>query len=121
LVEEAEVRSPAPQIDHLLRTAIEQKRLIRFKYKDKARIVEPHDYGVHKGSVKLFGYQVGGLSDEPLPNWRWALVNSISDLELLNRTFPGRRPTACGKHHRWDQIFIRVKPPGEGEHQAAAV
>jgi hypothetical protein len=36
--------------------------------------------------VKLFGYQVGGFSSEPLPNWRWAQVNSISDLYLLNRT-----------------------------------
>jgi hypothetical protein len=100
---------PASRIDALLRRAIEQRRLIRFNYKDKPRIVEPHDYGVHKGSVKLFGYQVGGLSSEPLPNWRWALVNSISDLDLLKRTFPGRRPTASGKHHQWDQIFIRVE------------
>jgi hypothetical protein len=59
---------PASRIDALLRRAIEERRLIQFNYKDKPRIVEPHDYGVHKGSVKLFGYQVGGLSSEPLPN-----------------------------------------------------
>lgn len=100
-----------PRIDELLRTAIEQKRLIRFNYKDKPRIIEPHDYGVHKGLVKLFGFQVGGLSSQPLPNWRWVLVNSISNPDLLNRTFSGRRSTASGKHHRWDRIFIRVKPP----------
>ncbi len=99
---------PASRIDVLLRTATERRRPIRFNYKDKPRIVEPHDYGVHKGSVKVFGYQVGGLSSESLPNWRWALVNSISDLDLLKRTFSGRRPTASGKHHQWDQIFIRV-------------
>jgi len=110
------MEAPAPRIDALLRKAIEQKRLISFTYKDKPRIVEPHDYGVHNGSVKLFGYQVAGVSREPLPNWRWALVNSISDLDVLDRTFPGRRQTASGKHHRWDQIFIRVKPPeDEGE------
>jgi hypothetical protein len=102
-----------PTIDELLRKAIEQKRLIRFTYKDKTRIVEPHDYGVHNGSVKLFGYQVAGVSSERLPNWRWALVNSISDLDLLNRTFSGRRPTPSGKHHQWDQIFIRVEPAGD--------
>ena len=102
---------PEPRIDELLRAAIEQKRLVRFHYKDKLRIVEPHDYGIHKGSVKLFGYQVGGVSSEPLPNWRWALVNAISDLDLLNRNFPGRRPTASGKHHQWEQVFLRVKPP----------
>ena len=54
------METPAPRIDELLRKAIEQKRLIRFTYKDKPRIVGPHDYGVHKGSVKLFGYQVAG-------------------------------------------------------------
>jgi hypothetical protein len=116
IVDKTAVESPAPNSDQLLRTAIEQKRLIRFKYKDKPRIIEPHDYGVHEGSVKLFGYQVGGLSGESLPNWRWALVNSISDLDLLSRTFPGRRATASGKHHQWDHIFISVKPPeDEGE------
>jgi hypothetical protein len=105
------MEAPASRIDALLREAIGKKRLIQFTYKDKPRIVEPHDYGVHKGSVKLFGYLVAGLSSHPLPNWRWALVNSISDVDLLNRTFPGRRPVASGKHHRWDQIFARVEPP----------
>ena len=104
---------PEPRIDELLRSAIEHKSLIQFVYKDKPRIVEPHDYGIHKGRVKLFGYQVGGLSSEPLPNWRWALVNSISDLRILERTFPGRRPAPSGRHHQWDQIFMRVKPPEE--------
>jgi hypothetical protein len=101
----------APKIDALLRTAIKQKRLIQFVYKSKPRIVEPHNYGVHERQIKLFGYQVGGLSSEPLPNWRWALVNSISDLHLLNQTFSGRRPTPSGKHHQWYEIFIRMEPP----------
>jgi hypothetical protein len=104
---------PEPKIDKLLRTAIAQKRLIEFVYKDRLRIVEPHDYGVHNGRVKLFGYQVGGQSSEPFPNWRWTLVNSISNLKLLDRTFPGGRPTPSGRHHQWDQIFIRVEPPGQ--------
>jgi hypothetical protein len=78
------MKTAAASVDGLLRTAIE---LIRFTYK--------------------------GFSSEPLPNWRWALANSISDLDLLNRTFAGRRPTASGKHHRWDRIFMRVEPPEE--------
>src|SRR5260370_15075333 len=106
-------------MDKLLRIAIEQKRLIQFAYKDKPRIVEPHDYGIHKGRIKLFAFQIGGLSSEPLPNWRWALVNSISELHLLNQTFPGRRPVPSGKHHQWDQIFIRLAPP-ETEASATA-
>jgi hypothetical protein len=79
-------------------------------YRNKDRIVEPHDYGVHNGVVKLLGYQVGGSSSGRLPNWRWMETDLISDIHLLNRTFPGGRPTPSGKHHQWDQLFIRVKP-----------
>jgi hypothetical protein len=101
----------AAKVDELLRAAIEQKRLIQLIYKGKSRIVEPHDYGVHNGSVKLLGYQVGGASSGPLPNWRWMEVNLISDVGMLNRSFPGGRPSPSGKHHQWDQLFLRVKPP----------
>jgi hypothetical protein len=106
---------PAPNVDELLRTAIRRRRLIRLFYRDKQRIIEPHDYGVHNGSAKLLGYQVGGSSSGRLPNWRWMEVNLISDIHLLNQTFPGGRPTPSGKHHRWDRIFTRVKSPEKDE------
>jgi hypothetical protein len=51
-----------PNANPLIWAAIEQKRLLRFRYKNRERIVEPHDYGIHKGIIKLFGYQVGGSS-----------------------------------------------------------
>jgi hypothetical protein len=101
--------------DELLRAAIVQKRLIQLVYKEKPRIVEPHDYGIHRGSVKLLSYQVGGSSSGRLPNWRWMEVNSISDARMLNRTFPGRRPGPAGKHNEWDQLFLRVEPPEDEE------
>ena len=44
-----------PDINPLICTAIEHKRLLRFRYKNRERIVEPHDYGIHKGLIKLFG------------------------------------------------------------------
>ncbi len=102
-----------PNINRLLWTAIEQKRLIQLRYKDRERIVEPHDYGIHNGVVKLLGYQVGGSSSHKLPNWRWMEEDLISDIRLLNRMFPGGRPTPSGKHHAWDKLFIRVKPADE--------
>jgi len=100
-----------PTIDELLRKAIQQKRLVRLSYKNKMRIVEPHDYGIHKGSVKLLGYQVGGTSSGPLPNWRWMEIDGISELQLLNHRFRGGRAEQAGKHHEWDQVFSRVEPP----------
>ena len=70
--------------------AIEQTRMIRLIYHDKERILEPHDHGILNGSVQLLGYQVGGSSSRPLPNLRIMKTDEITDLELLNKTFPGR-------------------------------
>ena len=107
-----------PNVNPLIWAAIEQKRLLRFRYKNRERIVEPHDYGIHKGLIKLFGYQgyqVGGSSSQKLPNWRWAEQDLISNIQLLDRTFPGGRPTKSGKHHKWDRLFIRVKPADKNQ------
>ena len=99
-----------PKINPLLWQAIEQTRLIRLSYKGSERIVEPHDYGIHNGTVKLFAYQVGGSSSHTLPAWRWLEEHLISNIQLLDRTFAGGRPTPSGKHHKWDKLFIRVRP-----------
>jgi hypothetical protein len=100
---------PDPQ----LWTAIEQARLIRLIYHRKDRILEPHDYGILNGSVQLLGYQVGGSSSRPIPNWLLMKANEITCLELLDQTFPGGRPTVPGKHRKWEKLFIRVKPPAD--------
>jgi hypothetical protein len=104
-----------PKINPVIWKAIEQKRLLRFRHKNRERIVEPHDYGIHKGLIKLFGYQVAGSSSEELPNWRWAEHDLISELEMLDKTFPGRRPTKTGSHQKWDKLFIRVEPPDQDQ------
>jgi len=101
---------PDPKLDHLLRTAIEQTRLLRLRYRGKDRIVEPHDYGRHNGVIKLLTWQVGGSSSGPLPNWRWMETDLIFDAHMLNQTFEGGRPAPTGKHHNWDDLFIRVTP-----------
>lgn len=100
-------------IGTLIVDAIKQRRLIRLVYKNRERIVEPHDYGIHNGSAKLLAYQVGGSSTHKLPNWRWLELNLISKIQLLDKTFPGGRSTPSGKHHQWDKLFIRVEPVGE--------
>jgi hypothetical protein len=109
---------PEPNVDPLLWAAIEQRRLLRLRYKNKERIVEPHDYGIHNGMVKLLGYQIGGSSSHKLPNWRWMETDLISDIRLLSQSFPGGRPAPSGKHHKWDKLFIRVRPANEDREQA---
>jgi len=97
-----------PTIDPLLWSAIKRRRLLRLRYREKERIVEPHDYGIHHGIAKLFTYQVAGESSQKLPNWRWMETDLISDVQMLDQTFPGGRVTKSGKHQRWDKLFIRV-------------
>ena len=101
------------QPDPVLWTAIQQRRVIRLRYHGRDRILEPHDHGILNGSVQLLAYQVGGSSSRPLHNWVLMKQKEITALVLLDRFFSGGRPTALGKHLKWDKLFIRVKPaPG---------
>ena len=98
-----------PNINPQLYKAIDQTRLLRLLYKNRERVVEPHDYGIQNGVAKLLAYQIAGSSSHKLPNWRWMEEELISDIHILERTFPGGRPTPSGKHHKWDKLFIRVR------------
>jgi hypothetical protein len=98
------------QPDPRLWQAIEHRRMIRLVYHGKERLVEPHDHGVLNGALQLLGYQTAGSSSRPLPNWILMKLNEMEKLELLGQTFAGGRPTASGKHLRWDALFIRVQP-----------
>jgi len=102
-----------PKMNPLLWKAIDGARLIRLIYNNKDRILEPHDYGIQNGTAKLLAYQIAGSSSHKLPDWRLMEENSISDIRLLEKTFPGGRPTPSGTHHKWDKLFIRVKPRGK--------
>lgn len=99
---------PESRIDHLIRTGISERRLLRLRYQERERIIEPHDYGIQKGIVRLLAFQIGGSSSGRVPNWRWLDISQMSDVELLDKTFPGGRPSS--KRHKWDQLFIRVAP-----------
>jgi hypothetical protein len=98
------------ELHQLLYGAIEKKYLLRFKYKGNERIVEPHDYGIQKGIVRLLCWQVAGQSTSPIPGWRLIDVTGIQNCEMLDQQFSGGREIPSGKHHRWDELFIRVEP-----------
>ncbi|HEY1526735.1 MAG TPA: hypothetical protein VGH51_10900 [Candidatus Angelobacter sp.] len=108
------IRHPAPAtvdpaIHKFILTAIHEKRLLRFFYKGQPRIVEPQDYGIQKGVVSLFTYQVGSESSSGrLPDWRKFAVQSVSKVELLEQAFPGSRSVPSQKHQEWDVLFARV-------------
>jgi hypothetical protein len=108
------IRHPAPAnidpiVHQLILTAIHERRLLRFFYHDKIRIVEPQDYGIQRDAVHLFTYQFAGESGSgTLPDWRKFAVKSMSKVELLEKTFPGGRAVPSQKHQEWDVLFARV-------------
>ncbi|HEY2364382.1 MAG TPA: WYL domain-containing protein [Candidatus Angelobacter sp.] len=108
------MRHPAPvgvdpAVHQLILTAIHEKRLLRFYYHGKIRIVEPQDYGIQNGTVHLFTYQFAGESGSgSLPDWRKFVVKNMSKVELLNQTFAGSRAVPSQKHQEWDVLFARV-------------
>ena len=95
--------------DELLRSAIARRALVRFMLNGCQRIAEPHDYGIHKGVPRLFFYQVGGRSRSGAPlGWRWATLDNISELQILDETFPGPRPAPSQQHIEWDRLIASV-------------
>ena len=102
------------ELDRRLRAAIEDRRLVNFSYQGRPRKAEPHDYGINKGKVRLFCYQVGGESRSgKLPDWRLLEVPDISGLEITDESFRGPR-NVSGAHIAWDELFASVSRPAKG-------
>jgi len=59
-------------IEELIRQALNERRVVQFKYHGYVRHVEPHALGrVTEDRPALLGWQVsGGRSSEPPPGWR---------------------------------------------------
>jgi hypothetical protein len=105
---------PPESIHRLLCAAINSKRLIEFQYRERQRVAEPHDYGKIEGVKKLLTYQVEGESQSGgLPDWRWAEVNEINRVRVLDKEFAGARAVPSGKHIMWDCRYASVSVPGK--------
>jgi hypothetical protein len=104
--------APSSSVDARVRFAIEHKRLLRLVYLGKARVVEPHDYGLQKGTPKLLVYQryeIATSRQRQAPVWRTLEVPKFESCEVLEDTFPGSRRTSNQRHHTWDALYARVK------------
>jgi len=96
-------------LEGLLKRAIDERRLVSFVSRGCRRIGEPHDYGIKGGLARLFFYQTGGQSrSKPARGWRWAELGDMSELVLLDETFPGPRDAPSGRHIEWDSLIASV-------------
>lgn len=86
--------------------AINQKKVIRFRYHGHVRIVEPHLLGVKTtGNVVLSAWQVGGYSETGhIPPWRNYIISDIAAIENTGETFNSHRPG----YNRNDRTMVRI-------------
>lgn len=100
-------------LDGRIRFAIASKRLVEVCYSGRLRVVEPHDYGVYKGTTKLLVYQLRAAAHsgaESPTGWRWLELAKIEALAVLDDTFPGSRGRSSQAHFDWDEVYARVEP-----------
>jgi hypothetical protein len=74
--------------------AIENRRILEFRYDGLPRVVQPHTHGTStKGKETLRAYQIDGRSNSgPLPDWRPFTVSKINGLNATNNNFTGTAP-----------------------------
>lgn len=99
-------------LDHSLRFAIAHRRLIQLTYSGAVRIAEPHDYGVHKGRVRLLVYQQsssGSGAPSRARGWRLLDVDEIEQCEVQSQSFSGSRGHQHQHHYAWDVVYARVE------------
>jgi hypothetical protein len=74
--------------------AIATRRLLGFAYHGRARVVEPHTFGLDRwGRSLLCAYQVEGASGaKPATGWRFFFVEQMSNVCADQRRFSAPRP-----------------------------
>jgi hypothetical protein len=90
--------------------AILDHRVVRMRYQDRERTVEPHLIGLHEaGEPILVAYQTGGGSRSgDLPGWRTFITTSVDDVEIMDQHFPGPRSDLDVLAHPMIEIFARA-------------
>jgi predicted DNA-binding transcriptional regulator YafY len=80
-------------VEGIIKTAIENRQLLSFEYKNKNRIVEPYTFGESStGKDTLSAFQIEGGSDEQANFvWRQFSIRQIKNLKLMDTKFENIR------------------------------
>jgi len=98
-------------MDEELRFAIANRRLVQVTYGESVRVVEPHDYGVQKGKVRLLVYQRSASrrdSGRRVEGWRLLDVPKITECVVMQQAFQGSRGASYPRHYSWEIVYARV-------------
>ena len=76
-------------MEYIIKTAIENKQLLSFEYKNKTRIVEPYTFGESStGKDTLSAFQKDGGSEASANLcWRQFAIREIKNLKLMDEKF----------------------------------
>ena len=86
----------------LIIEAIRSKRLLRFDYKGRSRLVEPHTYGRDRWKREMLcGFQLEGGNGD---GWRTFVLGEASGLRIATETFAQPRP----EYRRDDGAFMEI-------------
>ena len=90
--------------------AINDLRLISFRYDDHARTVEPHTYGMDsKGHYALRAYQISGGSQSGVGlGWRLFHRDEMLGVTVLQETFEGPRRGYKRNDKAFDTILCQL-------------
>jgi hypothetical protein len=92
-------------LEHGIRTAMRQRRLVEFWAKGLRRVGELRLYGVQAGNHQVLLYQLEGETrSDRLPGWRRVKVNDISGFRILERSFAQAR-SAPASRPNWDVVI----------------
>jgi predicted DNA-binding transcriptional regulator YafY len=69
-------------------TAIKEKNLIKFIYKERPRLVEPYHIGVYGNKVQLHAYDAEDYYS--IPGWKNFIVSEMQDILILPPHFKAR-------------------------------
>lgn len=102
--------NPAHDAGKSIRDALRERRLLKFRYHEHERRVEPHALGRMKdGALMLLAWQVaGGSHSEPPPGWRNFLLTDIAGIELQEERF-APRPDYRPEKTRLREILAEVE------------
>lgn len=92
--------------------AIKAKSVLKVNYKmEGERLIEPFCYGVGStGNELLRAWQVSGFSNHPgkLLPWRLFVVGNMSEIQVTEENFEGKRPNYNANDSAMTEIYCHV-------------
>lgn len=97
-------------MEFIIKSAIENKQLLSFTYKDKKRLVEPYTFGQSKqGKDTLSAFQrEGGSEGEGDMCWRQFPLREMKNLKLLDDKFENVREDYDPENARLSFVYWTV-------------